>query len=245
VTDSLRQAWEAEAEAWAAWARAPRHDAFSHITLPELRPLLPEPGGWTLDLGAGEGRMGRALAAAGHRVLGLDSSPTLTRLAATHDQPVESVVADLAALPLRAGSADLAVACLSLQDVDDLDGAVREAARVLRPGGRLVVAIVHPINSAGRFAAPSPDAPFVITGSYFDSFRYSDHIERGGYTMTFHSLHHSLERYSRALEAAGFLIEALREPAWRDAGDETSTEGWHRIPCFCLLRARAPSSPAR
>jgi len=85
VTDSLRQAWEAEAEAWAAWARAPRHDAFSHVTLPELRPLLPEPSGWTLDLGAGEGRMGRALAAAGHRVLGLDSSPTLTRLAATHD----------------------------------------------------------------------------------------------------------------------------------------------------------------
>jgi ubiquinone/menaquinone biosynthesis C-methylase UbiE len=245
VTESLRQAWEAEAEAWTAWARAPRHDAFSHVTFPALRTLLPEPGERTLDLGAGEGRMGRALAAAGHRVLGLDSSPTLTRLAATHDQRVESVVADLAALPLRSGSADLAVACMSLQDVDDLDGAVRETARVLRPGGRLVLAIVHPINSAGRFAEAAPDAPFVIAGSYFDSFRYSDHVERGGYTMTFHSAHHSLERYSRALEAAGFVIEALREPQWLDAGDATRTEGWHRIPCFCLLRAMVPPDAPR
>ena len=241
MTDSLRQAWEAEAETWAAWARAPRHDAFSHITLPSLLPLLPPPSGWTLDLGAGEGRMGRALTAAAHRVLGLDASPTLTRLAATHDQPVESVVADLAALPLRTGCADLAVACMSLQDVDDLDGAVREAGRVLRPGGRLVLAIVHPINSAGRFAESSPDAPFVITGSYFDSFRYSDHVERAGYTMTFHSVHHSLERYSRALEEAGFQIEALREPPWLDAQDGASPEGWDRIPCFCFLRAVAPA----
>jgi SAM-dependent methyltransferase len=237
VTDSLRQAWEAEAESWAVWARAPRHDAFSHVTLDAIRGLLPEPAGWTVDLGGGEGRMGRALAAAGHRVVGVDSSPTLTRLAATHDQPVESVVGDLAALPVRAGSADLAVACMSLQDVDDLDAAVREAARVLRAGGRLVMAIVHPINSAGRFAESSPDAPFVIAGSYFDSFRYSDHIERGGFEMTFHSVHHSLERYSRALEGAGFLIEAVREPRWLDPGEATSTDGWHRIPCFLVLRA--------
>jgi ubiquinone/menaquinone biosynthesis C-methylase UbiE len=242
VTDSLRRAWEAEAEAWATWARAPRHDAFSHLTLAALQSLLPEPGERTLDLGAGEGRMGRALAAAGHRVLGIDSSPTLTRLAATHEHPVESVVADLAALPLRAGSADLAVACMSLQDVDDLDRAVGEAARALRPGGRLVLAVVHPMNSAGRFAASAPDAPFVIAGSYFDSFRYSDHVERSGFEMTFHSAHHSIERYSRALEAAGFVIEAVREPRWRDPGDATSTEGWHRIPCFLLVRARRAAS---
>ena len=151
------------------------------------------------------------------------------------------MVADLTALPLRAECADLAVACMSFQDVDDLEDAVREAARVLRPGGRLVMAIVHPINSAGRFAASSPDAPFVISGSYFDSFRYSDHIERAGYTMTFHSAHHSLERYSRALEEAGFLIEALREPQWREGRDATGTEGWDRIPCFCLLRAVTPA----
>jgi hypothetical protein len=42
VTGSLRQAWEAEAEAWTAWARAPRHDAFAHLTLDALRSLLPE-----------------------------------------------------------------------------------------------------------------------------------------------------------------------------------------------------------
>jgi SAM-dependent methyltransferase len=120
---------------------------------------------------------------------------------------------------------------------------VSEAARVLRPGGRLVMAVVHPINSAGRFAEPSPDAPFVITGSYFDSFRYSDHVERSGFEMTFHSVHHSLERYSRALERAGLLIEAIREPRWPEAASATRTEGWHRLPCFLLLRAVRPDRP--
>jgi ubiquinone/menaquinone biosynthesis C-methylase UbiE len=49
-----------------------------------------------------------------------------------------------------------------LHDVDDLDGAVREAARVLEPGGRLCLAIVHPMNSAGRFEGEAADAPFRI-----------------------------------------------------------------------------------
>jgi SAM-dependent methyltransferase len=246
VTGPLRRAWDEEAEAWAVWARAPGHDAFWHHTLPELAALLPAAGSLTLDLGSGEGRLARELRAAGHRVLGLDSSPTMARLAATHDEPTDAVVADLAHLPLRAGSADLAVACLSLQDVDDLGGAVRETARVLRAGGRFVLALVHPINSAGRFADPSPDAPFVITGSYLATFPYADRAERAGLAMTFHSMHRPLESYTRALEASGFVIEALREPCWLDAGGATRSEGWHRIPMLCLLsavkRLRAPSA---
>ena len=241
MTGPLRQAWDDEAEAWAVWARAPGHDAFWHHTLPELAALLPAPGSLTLDLGSGEGRLARELLAAGHRVIGFDSSPTMARLAATHAEPTDTVVADLAHLPLRAASADLAVACLSLQDVDDLGGAVREAARVLRAGGRLLLAVVHPINSAGRFADPSPDAPFVIAGSYLESFPYADRAERAGLAMTFHSMHRPLEAYARELEDAGFVIEALREPRWLDATDATRSAGWHRIPMLCLVRAvKAP-----
>ena len=106
VTGPLRQAWRTQAAAWAAWARTPGHDTFWHFTLPELLAILPPPGTRTLDLGGGEGRLARELTARGHRVTGFDSSPTLTRLAATHDTPTVTVLADLVQLPVRDAAAD-------------------------------------------------------------------------------------------------------------------------------------------
>jgi SAM-dependent methyltransferase len=240
VTGPLRRLWDDEAEAWAAWARAPDHDTFWHFTRWRLLEILPEPGGLTVDLGGGEGRLARELTTHGHRVVGIDSSETLTRLAVAHDEATAAAVGDLAALPVAAETADLAVACMSLQDVDDLDGAVREAARILCPGGRLAVAIVHPINSAGHFADDSASAPFVIAGSYLAEFRYSDHLERDGLAMTFHSVHRPLEAYARALNDAGLLIETIREPAWASPTGMSRLTGWDRIPIFCFIGAVKP-----
>jgi precorrin-6B methylase 2 len=59
----MRDGWEAEAGKWAAFARTPGHDSmYDEINLPALRALLPGPGRATLDLGCGEGRVGRACA---------------------------------------------------------------------------------------------------------------------------------------------------------------------------------------
>lgn len=240
MTGPLRRLWDDQAQAWAAWARAPNHDAFWHFTRWRLFEILPEPGVLTLDLAGGEGRLARELTTRGHRVVGIDGSQTLAHLAVTHSDGTPGAVGDLAALPLAAEVADLAVACLSLQDVDDLDGAVREAARVLRPGGRLCLAIVHPINSAGRFADDSPGAPFVIDGSYVSEFRYSDDLERHGLAVTFHSVHRPLESYARALNGAGLLIDTIREPAWDSPPGVSRYMGWDRIPIFCFIGAVKP-----
>jgi len=163
-----------------------------------------------------------------------DGSVTMVRACATHDDPVPVAVADAARVPARDGCADLVVAFMSLQDVDDLEGAVSEAARLVQSGGCFCLAIVHPLNSAGAFEgeAGDPDAPFVVRGSYLAGFRYHDEIERHGLTMTFHSAHRPLETYSSAFEEAGFVIEAMREvteppPAGR----------WSRIPLFLDIRA--------
>jgi SAM-dependent methyltransferase len=124
---------------------------------------------------------------------------------------------------------------MSLQDVDDLDGAVGEAARILRPGGRVCLAIVHPLNSAGTFEGDGEDAetPFVIRESYLSTFRYHDDVERDGIAMTFHSEHRPLEAYSRALEHASLVIEAIREATVTDPDVH-----WSRIPLFMHIRAR-------
>jgi SAM-dependent methyltransferase len=210
---TMREAWEAHAADWAAWARTPDHDHFFwYYNLPRFLEIVPAPGGLTLDVGCGEGRVGRVLTKLGHRVVGLDGSPTLATLAGTHEQPIPAVNADAVALPLPEAVADQAIAFMSLQDVDDLDGAVGELARVVRAGGALCLAILHPIVTAGDDADDAIHLDFVLTHRYSSSRRFVDDIERDGLRMQFHSIHRPLEAYADALHDAGFVIELLREP---------------------------------
>lgn len=108
---------------------------------------------------------------------------------------------------------------------------------MLAPGGRLCAAVVHPINSAGKFGSSTPDAAFVIRDSYFEQRRYADAVERDGLRMTFTSVHRPLEAYFAALAAAGLLVEQLVE-----IPDTTDSPGdrWQRIPLFLHLRALKP-----
>jgi SAM-dependent methyltransferase len=232
---SLRDAWEQVAPEWISWARTPGHDSYWRFHRDAFFSLVPLPGRLTIDIGGGEGRVARDLAALGHRVVAIDGSFSMARGAADHPGthgPV--IVADAARLPIRDASADLAVAFMCLQDVDDFEAAIKETARVLQSGGVLLLAIVHPMNSAGRFEGDleDPRPPFVLRGSWFDRERFSDRCERAGLAMTFHSEHRPLEAYTEALSDAGFLIDRLRERTDTDA-DST----WRRIPMFLHIRA--------
>ncbi|UFZ07496.1 class I SAM-dependent methyltransferase [Bradyrhizobium ontarionense] len=238
---SLREQWETQAGQWLAWARTPGHDSFWRHHCEQFSRLLPPAGALTLDLGCGEGRLSRHLTSEGHKMVGVDASPFLIAAARTADPAIDVVRADAAALPLADGCVDLAIAFMALQDVDAMPAAVRELARVLRPGGRFCMAIVHPLNSAGRFESLASDAPFVIKGSYLESFMFSDAIERDGLSMIFHSAHRPLRSYFAALEEAGFLIEALREPTIpEETITRDSSRRWLRVPLFLHLRCLRP-----
>jgi hypothetical protein len=66
--------------------------------------------------------------------------------------------------------------------------------------------------------------------------------ERDGIRMVFHSEHRPLEAYGRALEAAGLLIEAIREPKVPDEliARQPGQRRWQRIPLFLHVRAVKP-----
>jgi ubiquinone/menaquinone biosynthesis C-methylase UbiE len=235
---SLRDAWEGAAASWITWARAPGHDSYWRFHRDQFFELLPSPGRRTLDLGCGEGRVARDLVAMGHAVVALDASPTLAAAARRAVPGLRIVRADAGVLPFPERAFDLVIAFMSLQDVDDMSAAVAEAARVLEPGGRLCLAIVHPVQSAGKFVSDDEDAPFVI-GSYLDAHPTAETLERDGFSMTFHSAHRPLEAYARALEAAGFLIERLREH--KTTREQTRTARWTRVPLFLHVRAVKPA----
>jgi ubiquinone/menaquinone biosynthesis C-methylase UbiE len=168
---SFNEEWEREAESWIAWARTPGHDAY-WLYRDAFFELVPPAGRATLQVGCGEGRVPRELAARGHLVTAIDASPTLVAAASEAHAEGRYLLADAAALPFEDGAFDLVVAFNSLMDVQDMPGAVREAARVLAAGGRLCVCVTHPLADAGDFVRREAGAPFVIAGSYFGRRRF-------------------------------------------------------------------------
>ena len=99
VTDS--PTWEREAEHWTAWARTPGHDVFPYFSPAFFDEILPAPTGLTLEVGCGEGRVVRAMSERGHRVVGLDGSPTLARNAAASIGASAYIAGDATALAVR------------------------------------------------------------------------------------------------------------------------------------------------
>jgi SAM-dependent methyltransferase len=222
--------YEERAQSWMAWAGTPGHDAYWRYR-DAFFALVPEPGAATLEVGCGEGRVARDLVVRGHRVTGLDLSPTLLSAAAEADPASHYVESAAEALPFEDGAFDLVVAYNSLMDVDDMPAAVHEAARVLAPGGRLCACITHPLQDACTWSDEDVQAPPVVTESYLDRRWMEASLERDGLEFTFAGWCYPLETYTRALEEAGLLIEAIREPADPAGGR------WARVPMFLMWRA--------
>jgi ubiquinone/menaquinone biosynthesis methyltransferase len=92
-----------------------------------------------LDLACGTGDLaGLAAAAGARRVFGLDLTPRMLALARSRGARVHYVAGDMDALPLPASTVDVVTTGYGLRNVPDLDGAIGEVARVLRPGGRFL-----------------------------------------------------------------------------------------------------------
>jgi SAM-dependent methyltransferase len=97
------------------------------------------PVGVVLDAACGTGRHAAYLASLGHTVIGVDSSPGMLALAREKVPQGEFREAGLDELPLADDSVDLVVCAMALMHLADLAGPYQEFARVLRPGGHLVV----------------------------------------------------------------------------------------------------------
>ncbi len=101
------------------------------------------PPGTALDAACGTGRYTGFLADQGHRVVGVDSSPDMLERARKRVPQAEFRRGDLHDLPVPDGHVDIVVCALALSHVPDLRPVFTEFARVLRPGGHLVVTDVH------------------------------------------------------------------------------------------------------
>ena len=198
-----------------------------------------------LDCGCGEGRFCRMLLDRGaEQVVGVDLCPPMIvaagQLTTGKDGYVLADVQDMGFL--RGGAFDLVVSYLNQCDLDDFEANNREVFRVLKPGGRFIIANLHPMRSAvGSWLRGADGAKLhVILDRYFDE---------GGRRwkmlgVDFTNFHRTLSTYMRAYRQTGFAIEEIIEPTL-EAGDlklfpELDDE--LRVPNFILVVLGKPAN---
>jgi ubiquinone/menaquinone biosynthesis C-methylase UbiE len=182
--------------------------------------MLPSPDGLTVDAGCGEGRFTRNLRGRGYITVGFDATAALIEAARNADPLGRYEVADVRSLPLGDNDAKLVTCINVLQHVADLDAALAEFARVLAAGGVLVVAVVHPVAEVGTY---DTERDAISVSHYFAE--EARPVPLGDVDIVHH--HRTIESYARALRAAGFALDDLREVPGRSAS----------VPLYLDLRA--------
>jgi SAM-dependent methyltransferase len=179
-------------------------------------------GADVLEIGAGAAQCSRWLAARGARPVALDLSHRQLQHALRIGGDLPLVQADASALPFRDGSFDLACSAYGAVPFVAEPGRVfAEVRRVLRPGGRWVFSVTHPI----RWAFPDEPGPegLSVAASYFDRTPYVEQDDEGRAVYVEH--HRTLGDRVRELVTAGFRLVDLVEPEW-PAWNAQEWGGW-------------------
>lgn len=157
-----------------------------------------------LDAGCGSGPLVADLEERGASVAGFDASPAMIQLARERlGGEADLKVADLTMpLPYDDAAFDDAVAVLVLHYLEDWSRPLAELRRVLKPGGRLVVVVNHPVIPPVMY--PEVD--------YFATVPNSEEYDFDGVSTTLTIWYRPLSAMSESFTAAGFRISAISEP---------------------------------
>jgi SAM-dependent methyltransferase len=215
VREDLNKEWLDLAPAWIREAREGRNPTRNGLLdLPMLEACGSVEGLQILDCGCGEGRFCRMLVDRGARyVLGLDlCGPMITSAKELQSERDAYRVADVQDMQfIEDEKFDLAISYLNQCDLPDSDANNKEVHRVLRKGGRFVVANVHPMRSAagGWQRTPDGEKQHAILDNYFDEGERHWKMMWADFT----NFHRSLSTCISGFIDAGFCIEGVIEPS--------------------------------
>ncbi|MFJ5676562.1 class I SAM-dependent methyltransferase [Streptomyces sp. NPDC093097] len=222
------------AAGYASWAA--RYDslpsAYIEVEEPVVHGLLDRgPVGTALDAACGTGRQSAALAARGHRTIGVDQSPEMLARAGDKVPAAEFRCGHLENLPLDDESVDLAICSLALTHLPDLSRGISELARVVRPGGRIIVSDLHPfvVSVQGQcvFVDGEDQLAFV-----------RNHVHLPG-------------RYLDAFHSAGLTVRECHEPAfngrlapggYEETIGDAARAAWKDLPLVIVWAVEKPAA---
>ncbi len=193
-----------------------------------------------LDVGCGEGRFCRMLGAEGIACMGVDPTLALLERARELDPLGAYVEASGDALPLDDASFDLVVSFLSLIDMPEITAPIAEMARVLKPGGALLIANLNGFNTAGA------ETGWVrsMTGAHLH-YPVDNYLEERGFWTEWRGIrivnhHRPISAYMREFLRHGLELKFFDEPAPVAGAPEPKAERYRRAPWFVVMDWRKP-----
>lgn len=225
---AVAAAWDRQAEQWSDAVQAGLDVYREFYTLPAFLDFMPEISGLqVLDLGCGEGSNTRRFAQLGGRMTGIDLSARMIERARRSEQEEPLGIrydtgsfSNLAIYPPE--SFDAALSTMALMDGPNFEAAMREAHRVLVPGGWMAFSILHPCfitRAAGWLRTEDGEFEGLRVGGYFDkaqyaeSWRFKKHPDAAGLPpFEVPRFPRTLSDYVNAVCAAGFRITRIEEP---------------------------------
>jgi SAM-dependent methyltransferase len=194
-----------------------------------------------LDVGCGEGRFCRMLKEAGIATTGIDPTPPLLELARRRDPSGDYRSGRAEQLDFEDRTFDLVVSYITLVDIPDFRSAIREMARVLKPGGALLVANLTGFTSAGAEQGWVKDADgkrlHFPVDRYLEEFPFW--FEWSG--IRIENWHRPLSAYMTAFLEAGLALTFFAEPA-PISGEPSSQESFRRVPWFVVMEWTRPGA---
>ena len=168
-----------------------------------------------LDVGCGDGQIARALAAIGATVLGIDPTQMHIDIANERAGGPTYQLGSATSLPVGDATQDAVVACLVFEHIDEVDAAIAEVARVLKPGGQFSFFLNHPLlqtPGSGWIDDHIIDPPeqYWRIGPYLVEAESIEEVELG---VHIRFIHRPLSRYINALIANGLYLERMLEPS--------------------------------
>jgi len=168
-----------------------------------------------LDLGCGDGQIARALAAQGSDVLGVDPTQLHIDVAIERGGGPRYLLGGATKIPADDETFDAVVACLVFEHIDQMDEAMTEVARVLKPNGQFSFFLNHPLlqtPGSGWIDDHIIDPPeqYWRIGPYLVETESIEEVEKDVYIRF---IHRPLSRYVNALLANGMSLERMVEPS--------------------------------
>jgi 2-polyprenyl-3-methyl-5-hydroxy-6-metoxy-1,4-benzoquinol methylase len=246
-----RAAWDRAIDSWEDFQEQGKDFSRDDVHGPALlRAIGPLRGLDVLDLGCGQGRFTRELARRGARVVAVDWSRGMIAAARRHERirplGIRYLRADARTVRRRwkPASFDLVVGCMSFMDMPDLPRVLRAARTLVRPDGRLVFSVSHPMATAAiGWAEPEKRRrEAMVVGDYFRARVGVTPWRMRRLKWPFDTIfwHRTLESWFALLDRSGFEIVGLREPRATAAQVRTNRllRGSQNFPFFLVFDCR-------
>ncbi len=234
--------WDESAEAWIVAQGETGDWARQYVLDPAMLQRIAGRGfANALDVGCGEGRFCRIMRCHGIDATGVDPTARLVEAARQRDPAGHYALGRAEALAFADGAFDLVVSYLALIDIPDFRAAIAEMARVLKPGGTLLIGNMTSFVTAGPADGWVRDADG--RRLYFPVDRYlgewSLRVVWAG--IDIENWHRPLSAYMTTLLDAGLELRFFDEPE-PTGGDPESVASYRRVPWFFVMEWQKPGA---